>query len=100
MFYDKEIELLIEGEGYTDEYGIWNEGEEVPFKTVECDVQPYSSELLYKDYGYKERVKKRIFCDDDGAIINGMAVLYKGVRYVVKLIIPWDDYLEVMIDDI
>ena len=100
MFYDKKLQLLTIGQGYTDDDGIYHKGEEGVLKSIDCDIQPYSSELLYRDYGYQEQVTKRVFCDLNSDIKNGIFVKDEAEkRYKIKKIIPWDDYLVVVIDD-
>ncbi len=98
MFYDKILRLLAITEGYLDDLGIYHAGTETVLKTIPCDIQPYSSELLYRDYGYREQVTKRFFCDLDSDIKNGSAVMDEaGQRYIIKKIIQWDDYMDVML---
>lgn len=100
MFYDKTLKLMTTGQGYTDDYGIYHTGEETELKSIACDIQPYSSELMYREYGYKEQVTKRAFCDIDSDIKNGMIVVdANDRRYKVVKIIDWDDYLDVILDD-
>lgn len=100
MFYDKTLKLMATGQGYVDESGIYHVGQETELKLIPCDIQPYSSELLFRDYGYQEQVTKRVFCDVDPNIKNGMIVTdIADVRYKIKKIIPWDDYLDVMINE-
>mgnify|MGYP006900758935 FL=1 len=97
MFYDKRIEILGTSEGYTDDWGIYHPGQEIPIKTIDCDVQPYSAELLYRDYGYNEQVTKRAFCDIDPLLKTGGYVRYNNQKYIIKKIIEWDDYVELML---
>ncbi|MEA4926307.1 MAG: hypothetical protein VB084_13475 [Syntrophomonadaceae bacterium] len=100
MFYDKIINLLTITEGYIDDWGIYHEGTESVLKIIPCDIQPYSSELLYREYGYQDQVTKRVFCDIDENIQNGMNVSDKnGNRFKIVKVIEWDDYLDVMLDD-
>lgn len=97
MFYDKELEILGISEGYTDDYGIYHPGQEILIKTIDCDVQPYSADLLYREYGYSEQVTKRAFCDIDPVLKIGGYVRYKNQKYIIKKIIEWDDYIELML---
>jgi len=104
MFYDKEIDILGLSQGYTDDDGIYHPGEVIVTTTIPCDVQPYSSDLLYRDYGYNEQVTKRVFCDINSILKSGVYVSYKepyeseATRYKIKRIIPWDDYMELMLN--
>lgn len=104
MFYDKEIDILEISEGNTDDDGVYHAGVESTTKTIHADVQPYSSDLFYRDYGFKEQVTKRIFCDIDTNLFNGVYIRYKEpyesskTRYKIKKIIPWDNYMELMLN--
>ncbi len=97
MFYDKELKVLSESEGYTDDYGIWHDGEVTDLKTIYADVQPYSSELCYKDYGYRVQCTKRVFCDIDIDIVEGTLLKIETKRFKTMKIIRWDSYMELMI---
>jgi len=100
MFYDKILNLLTNTEGYIDDWGIYHEGTESVLKTIDCDIQPYSGELLYREYGYQEQVTKRAFCDIDDDIKMEMTVTDAiGKKFKIIKIIAWDDYLDVMLDD-
>lgn len=100
MFYNKNLSLLAISEGTVDDLGIYHSGEETVLKSIPCDIQPFSSELLYKEYGYREQVTKRVFCDLDSDIKNGSIVMDEaGQRFMVKKIISWDDYMDVMLYD-
>ena len=104
MFYDKEIDILTASTGHTDDDGIYHAGGESTLKTIYADVQPYSSDLLYRDYGFSEQVTKRAFCDIDTNLKNGVYIRYKEpyessqTRYKIKKIIPWDNYMELMLN--
>lgn len=50
-FYDKQITLLQETEGYTY-HGSWVEGTLSPIKTISCDVQPTDKRQIFNIYGY------------------------------------------------
>ena len=56
--------IYIKTEGYQDSHGSWIPGGEELVKNIDCDIQPYSQELLLKEYGYNIEVNKRIFIDD------------------------------------
>lgn len=98
MFYTKYLQIIEESEGYLDDWGIWHPGEETVVKTICCDIQPYSAERLYRDYGYQIEVTKRVFCNPDPIITVGTICKYKEERYVVKKVIEWDDYWELMLN--
>jgi hypothetical protein len=69
---------------------------------LELDIQPYSTALLLKNYGYNIEVDKRMFLDSlDENIKIGTILKYvdkygKNINLEVKTI-PWDDgYMEFM----
>lgn len=69
-------------------------------KDINCDIQPFSTALLLKQYGYNIEVNKRIFMEFDSAIKIGTILYYTNPqsvleKYEVKTIVNWD-YLEVM----
>lgn len=90
--------------------GIWNRGPSTKVggitipgvlawvKDANVDIQPYSTALLLRDYGYSIEVNKRIFMDFDIDIKIGTVFYYTNPqeileKYEVKTIINWD-YLE------
>jgi len=87
--------------------GIWNKlpstkvgGITIPgvlafVRDIDCDMQPYSTALLLKSYGYNIEVTKRFFIDDIADIKIGTILKYGTENHEVKKIIPWD-YFEVM----
>lgn len=99
MFYDYNVAIYNRGAS-TKVNGITIPGVLTYVKDVMVDIQPYSTALLLKDYGYSIEVNKRIFADYDSAIKLGTVFYYvnlQGVteKYEVKQIIQWD-YIEVM----
>jgi hypothetical protein len=97
MFYDKEIELYRKGESTKNKYGGTELGNPIYIKTVCGDVQPYSSDLLKKEYGYITEVTNRVFIDSDADVIEGRIFKYNNKSYEIRKIIDWDDYMDVMI---
>jgi hypothetical protein len=88
-------------EGQKNEYGVWVEGELEFIKNIDVDIQPYSTELLLKEYGYNIQVTKRIFADSDPNINIGTVLKYLNKQniienYDVRQIIDWDTHIEVM----
>lgn len=87
--------------GDKDQHGGWVE-ESTWVKDIYLDIQPYSTVLLLKNYGYNIEVNKRIYVDHfDSAIMIGTILKYtdkygNDISLEVKAI-PWDDgYMEVM----
>lgn len=65
-------------------------------KDIECDIQPYSKELLLKSYGYDIQCNKRILCEADSDIDTDTIFTYKDIDgntkyYQIQKIINWDD---------
>jgi c-di-AMP phosphodiesterase-like protein len=98
-FYDKQIQVIGQGEGYLDDSGIWHNGTETVVKTISCDIQPYTKELAYKDYGFTVDCTKRVFCEVDSTLQNGITVQYNGERYKIVKLIDWDNYYDIMLDN-
>jgi len=98
-FYNKEIILLTETDGYMHR-GSWIDGSLEETKTIKCDVQPASREQIYKDYGYYIDCTYRIFCDTDNDIKIGGKVKYKDNIYDIIKLIPWDDYFDMFIKEV
>jgi hypothetical protein len=102
------IEIYQNGSGTTDDYGNFVPGEPLVVKdNISCDMQPYSTEKLQRDYGFNIEVTKRIFMDLDNNIVdlveNQRKTLYLkdgDLNYEMRKIVAWDNYMEVMIYDI
>jgi len=90
--------------------GVWNRGPSTKVggittpgvlawvRDADVDIQPYSTALLIKQYGYNIEVNKRVFIDFDPNIKIGTVFYYTNPqnvleKYEVKTIINWD-YLE------
>jgi hypothetical protein len=100
MFYEHEALIYSPNIGFTDDDGIYHPGnKDNPnfIKSIEADIQPYSADLLYKEYGYKEEVTKRMFCDSDKTINVKNLIKVEDGWYLIKKIIPWDEYMDVML---
>lgn len=98
MFYDFNVEIYNRLPS-TEVDGITIPGVLAWVKDVNCDIQPYSTALLMKQYGYNIEVNKRIFLDFDPVVKIGTIFYYTNPqntveKYEVKKIINWD-YLEV-----
>jgi hypothetical protein len=97
MFYDKKLQVYTMTEGYKDEDNIWIEGKLEYLKAIVADVQPYSQDLLKKQYGFDIEVTKRVFCDLDlNIVIGSVFKLDANNIWEVRKIIQWDDYMELM----
>jgi hypothetical protein len=98
-FYSKEIILLTETDGYMDR-GVWIEGELTETKTIKCDVQPYSKERLYSDYGFNIDCTYRVFAESDPDITVSKKAKYKDTVYTIVKVIEWDNYIEFIIHEV
>jgi hypothetical protein len=98
MFYDKEIEIWKKGTTSKNTIGQMVSATPVFIKSTLVDIQPYSSEEAKKDYGFTIECTKRMFCDIEDINIDSNIIKYNSKDYNVVKIIPWDDYLEVMLN--
>lgn len=96
-FYQNEITLLCEAEGVL-RYGIYKKASELTeLKTISCDIQPYSNEEFYKEYGYYIEAEFNVYCDLDNDITEKNKVRFKDNIYEIKKIIQWNDYMILLI---
>lgn len=100
MFYNKEISIIGESEGYVDDYGAWVDGEMEIIKTIECDVQPLTNEIAYREYGYNQNVEYRVFADIDELLKNGTTVKYKEHEMMIVKVVLWDDYCILLLNGV
>ena len=96
MYYTKSIDVYSYGK-IKDENGATRKGYTKILEGVSCDIQPYSTEKLEKEYGYKIECTKRIFMDIVDGISESNIIAYRGNTYKVQKIIEWDDYFEIAI---
>lgn len=97
--YDKQVDVYNQTLGDVDDAGLWHDDQpETVLKTIACDVQPYSKERAYKDYGYVVECTKRMFCDVDTALQIGITVAYNNELYTIQKIADWDDYYDVILN--
>ena len=99
MFYDYNVGIYNKTPGQKID-SVFIPGVLTWVKDISCDIQPYSTALLLKTYGYNIEVNKRIFLDMDIDIKIGTVFYYTNPqnileKYEVKTIINWS-YLEVM----
>ncbi|MSU01406.1 hypothetical protein [Tissierella pigra] len=98
MFYDKEISILSDN-SYMDDYGLLVEGQSEVIKTIQCDVQPHTQKMNYRDFSYDKDAKYKVFCDPEELLKLGTQVSYKNNIYYIVEIKDWDDYLILLLDD-
>ena len=99
-YYDKQIEVMTQADGTLDDDGIYHNGVETVVKTIDCDIQPYTKEQAYKDYGFVIECTKRVFCDNDTVLELGGIVRYNNELYAIKRLINWDDYCDIMLNNV
>lgn len=88
--------------------GIWNKGPTtkvngitipgilVLSETIDVEIQPYTTSLLLKDYGYNIEVDRRVFYSEFDANMKVGTVIKYIDKYGVDTsltikLIPWDD---------
>lgn len=96
-FYDKEIKVLEQAEGYLHR-GSWVDGGLVEKLEITCDVQPSNRELIFREYGFYIECAIRIFCDVVDIAV-GDIVECAEQRYKVVKVVKWDDYLDIFAED-
>ena len=94
MFYNKTINIYIDSQASTDEYGIVRKGELELVDTLQVDVQPIDKLRSQKEYGIDIDISYRIFSPLNQYIIDGAYIEYKGNMFKIMNIIEWDDYVE------
>lgn len=97
MWNDATVNVMVEGEGSVDENGIYINGEESVIHTILADIQPYSKEQAYKDYGFHESVSYRLFIDGAKQVEVGDYLEFYDGKYQVIKMIQWDDYVEALV---
>jgi|SRR5699024_4552803 len=100
MFYNKEIEIWTKEKFHKDDIGEIRYKPPKLVKILMVDVQPYSSEEALKDYGFTVECSKRIFMDIENVYINTHFIQYRNREFEITKIIEWDDYLEVMVNNV
>jgi len=102
MFYNKNLDLWNTIAGHKGTNNVWVKGSDAFVKDINVDIQPYSSELLKKEYGLDEECTKRLFTDVDTNIKMGSVLKDNSekINYLVNAIIPWDDHMELMCKEV
>lgn len=81
--------------------GIFKPGILSQTENIYCDIQPYSTALLIKSYGWDIEVNKLILLDYyDSNIKVGTVIQYTNKQsvlesYEVMKTIPWDGFMEI-----
>ena len=94
MFCDYTVDIYNRAPS-TKVNSVTKQGDLTFVKNIDCDMQPYSTELLQKSYGYDIPVTKHFYIDDIENIKIGTVLQYKNDKHEVKKIIPWNNYYEV-----
>lgn len=97
--YNTQIDIYNQPIGNLDDAGIWHDEPEAVLKTIDCDVQPYSKERAYQDYGFTVECTKRMFCDVDTDLQIGITVAFNNEFYTIQKIVEWDDYYNVLLNN-
>lgn len=98
MFYDKKVKLYKKGNVVVNDHGAADRSEDIFICDIKVDLQPYSRELLKRDYGIDEICSKRMFCDFNDNVKNDRVVVYNGKKYFIVALIEWDDYMDVILN--
>lgn len=97
MFYKDKMHLYTTNK-VKDDYGSLITSYSLN-KSIDCDKQPYSRQLLFKEYGYDLDCTNRVFCDLDEELDDGVIVSFNDdtTKYRVQKALKWDDYMDVMV---
>jgi hypothetical protein len=84
--------------------GVWNKAASTKVKgvtipgalafarNIDCDMQPFNTELMLKTYGYNIEVSNRFFIDDISGIEIGTILKVGNETHEVKKILKWNYY--------
>ncbi len=86
-----EILQVTDFDDYENKYNIEIIGE------IDGDLQPYSGELLQRDYGLKKECQKRFFCTANDSVKEGTYFRVDGKTYIVEYVAEWEAGLTVML---
>lgn len=64
------------------------------------DLQPYSSALLERDYGFKKECQKRFFCRKHESIAEGVRFIIGNQNYEAVSVIEWEGRMCVMLKEV
>ena len=93
MFDNFKVEVWNRGPS-TKVGGITYPGVLAFVRDIMCDMQPTSTEILIKAYGYDTPVTKRFFINDYAGINVGTVLMFGTEKHEIKKAIPWDDYVD------
>lgn len=96
-FYDKVIDIYEYNDDITDEYGVSCDGWAIKKTGVWCDIQPTGIEKIKATYGYDIEANYKVFMDE--LLQESDIVLWNGMTFEIKKIIPWDDYNVVLMKE-
>ncbi len=95
--FNNTVMEIVELTDYNDYENTYNK---VTLGTVNGDLQPYSGELLMRDYGRNKECQKRFFCGQNSNIQEGVYLKAEGVYYMVVYVAKWDMGLTVMLKEV
>lgn len=101
MFYDYKIEVWEKGQSYKNKIKQMVRAESKLICSINGDVQPYSKEEAYKDYGFTVECVKRLYIDKMPLEVENNYFVIDGLKYeIAKIPGEWDEYMEVLINAI
>lgn len=96
--FNNTVMEIVELADYDDYENRYNNV--ITIGTVNGDLQPYSGELLMRDYGLNKECQKRFFCGQNSDIHEGVYLKANDVYYMVVYVAKWDMGLTVMLKEV
>lgn len=101
FFRNKKVDIYSQSDEIeVDDYGGRSRKPPSYLKSIKATVQPFTSEMLMKSYGYDVIVTKVMYCDIEPSIKEHTILKIDGVFYQVKKHMDWNTHMEVFMDGI
>lgn len=100
MFYNKKLEIYDTKKGHLTSSGVWVEEEQnILLESIPCDIQPYTNDLAYKQYGYDGNVSYKIFCNNNRNLKLNNIIGFNDNLFRIVVCKKWDDYTILVVVD-
>lgn len=86
--YTDDVYLFASSPDHDETYGSESEGWAAPIHVM-GNVQAYSGDLAYKEYGMKADCKKRVFLPPDTTVSEGWGVAFSASAAEPELYVKW-----------
>ncbi|MEC1725854.1 hypothetical protein P9E34_14140 [Schinkia azotoformans] len=88
--------LIFEGYDYRGA-PIYSEGIDLD-NPIQCEIEPFSSQLAGNLYGISAQVTHRMFCKPNQNISLGKYLYYLDEKYLITSVLEYDRHYEVLIN--